>query len=84
MFKIYLFICLITFNFYNFISSESTDEFDLISWQKNGTSKEETVPFIDTPYIVLNSDIKKVDGKYILQKKKKFIWSDAVIYSIKF
>ena len=84
MLEKFLFICLIIFNSQKLIRSDFIDEFDLISWQKNGTSKEETVPFIDTPYIVLNSDIKKVDGKYILQKKKKFIWSDAVIYSIKF
>ena len=64
-----LLICLLTFNVQKLIRSESTDEFDLISWQKNETPKRESVAFIDTPYIVLNSSIKRVDGEYIFKKE---------------
>ena len=51
-----LFICLIIFNSQRLIRSDFTDEFDLISWQKDGTPKRESVAFIDTPYLVFYAD----------------------------
>ena len=77
-----LFICLITFSIQKLIRSEFTDEFDLISWQKNETPKRESVTFIDTPYIVLNSNIKRVDGKYLFRFCLKFIWSGNLFTKI--